>query len=87
VNYGNNDFVFKNIPTGKMGWKSPANIALVKYWGKKDGQIPANASLSFTLSESLTETVVEFSPAEDENFKLEFFLDGVANDKFAQKMY
>jgi len=87
VNNENNDLVFKDIPIGKVGWKSPSNIALVKYWGKKDGQIPANASLSFTLSESFTETVVEFSPAENENFKLEFFLDGVANEKFARKIY
>ena len=86
VNNEKKDLVFENIPTGKVGWKSPSNIALVKYWGKKDGQIPANASLSFTLSESLTETIFEFSPAKDKNFKLGFFLDGVENNKFSQKI-
>jgi len=79
------DLIFKTIPTGKVGWRSPSNIALVKYWGKKEGQIPANASLSFTLSKSLTETIIEFSPAIGENFKLEFFLDGETNEKFAEK--
>lgn len=85
MNSNNPEHIFKEIPTGKVGWKSPSNIALVKYWGKKDGQIPSNASLSFTLSKSLTETIVEFSPASGEDFKLEFFLDGESNEKFAKK--
>ena len=85
MNNNNPEHIFKEIPIGKVGWKSPSNIALVKYWGKKDGQIPANASLSFTLRKSLTETIVEFSPAASENFKLEFFLDGESNEKFGKK--
>jgi len=84
VNNNNPEHIFKEIPTDKVGWKSPSNIALVKYWGKKDGQIPANASLSFTLSKSLTETIIEFSPTKEENFKLEFFLDGESNEKFGE---
>ena len=40
----------------KISWKSPSNIALVKYWGKKGFQIPSNASLSFTLSNCHTTT-------------------------------
>jgi len=31
-------------------WRSPSNIAIVKYWGKLKNQIPMNASISFTLS-------------------------------------
>ena len=34
---------------GIVKWNSPSNIALVKYWGKKDNQIPQNPSISFTL--------------------------------------
>ncbi len=45
-----------NSQSGKAGWKSPSNIALVKYWGKKGKQIPANPSLSFTLKNCVTET-------------------------------
>jgi diphosphomevalonate decarboxylase len=41
-------------------WESPSNIALVKYWGKRDGQLPANPSLSMTLSKAVTRTSVEF---------------------------
>jgi len=36
-------------------WRCPSNIAIVKYWGKKEHQIPCNASLSLTLSASFTE--------------------------------
>ncbi len=43
-------------------WRSPSNIALVKYWGKKGHQLPANPSLSMTLKECYTETSVKFSP-------------------------
>ncbi|NOY50091.1 MAG: diphosphomevalonate decarboxylase [Chlorobi bacterium] len=81
----NEERIFKEVPNGKVGWKSPSNIALVKYWGKKPGQVPANASLSFTLRESVTETTIEFEPASGEGFKLEFFLDGMKNEKFADK--
>ena len=34
---------------GEITWRAPSNIALVKYWGKKEHQIPANPSISFTL--------------------------------------
>lgn len=42
-----------------------ANIALVKYWGKRDAQLnlPAAGSLSLTLGALTTETTVAFDPA------------------------
>lgn len=41
-----------------------ANIALVKYWGKRDAQLnlPAAGSLSLTLGALVTETTVAFDP-------------------------
>jgi len=41
---------------------APSNIALVKYWGKKDEKLklPANGSLSINLSGLYTKTTVEF---------------------------
>ena len=45
---------------GITSWMAPSNIALVKYWGKYPGQLPANPSISFTLSHSNTTTVVEY---------------------------
>ena len=42
--------------------KSYANIAIIKYWGKKDKQkmIPATSSISLTLKDLYTETEIEF---------------------------
>lgn len=42
---------------------SPANIAFIKYWGKKDPKInlPFNNSISMNLSRCLTTTTVEFN--------------------------
>jgi len=48
--------------TFSAGWQSPSNIALVKYWGKKEGQVPMNPSLSMTLSKAVTRTKLSASP-------------------------
>lgn len=42
--------------------KAPTNIALIKYWGKRDEELmlPANSSLSVTLDRFFTVTTVEF---------------------------
>jgi diphosphomevalonate decarboxylase len=45
---------------GSVAWRSPSNIALIKYWGKRDFQLPQNPSLSFVLDKSFTETSLEF---------------------------
>lgn len=85
VNYKNPKLSFSEIPSGKIGWQSPSNIALVKYWGKKGMQIPSNASLSFTLEKSQTETIIEYSPSANRKCNIEFFLGGIPNKKFAEK--
>jgi len=41
-----------------FSWQSPSNIALVKYWGKKNGQYPATPSLSMTLAKAHTQTKI-----------------------------
>ena len=38
------DFDKENL-SGFTGWKSPSNIALIKYWGKKELQIPMNPKM------------------------------------------
>ena len=47
--------------------KSYANIAIVKYWGKKDvaKMIPATSSISLTLNDMFTKTEMEFINDED----------------------
>ncbi len=51
---------------------SPANIAFIKYWGRKEGTedkdvIPANNSISMNIDKCQTITTVNFSPAYQEN--------------------
>lgn len=43
-------------------WRSPSNIALIKYWGKHGIQLPRNPSLSFTLSACHTDMTVKVLP-------------------------
>ena len=69
---------------GKVGWQSPSNIALVKYWGKKGKQIPQNPSISFTLSECRSETFISFEKAD--NFGFRFFFEGKENPAFGAKI-
>lgn len=65
-------------------WTAPANIAFVKYWGKKGHQLPANPSLSMTLSECVTKTKTTFSPSS--GLSVELNLDGKSQIAFAQKI-
>ena len=69
---------------GKVGWASPSNIALVKYWGKRGKQLPQNPSISFTLSECRSETFIEFEKAE--KFGFHFFFEGKENPAFGAKI-
>ena len=69
---------------GKVGWASPSNIALVKYWGKRGKQLPQNPSISFTLSECRSETFVEFEKAR--KFGFHFFFEGKENPAFGAKI-
>lgn len=62
----------------------PSNIALIKYWGKYDNQIPANPSISFTLNHCKTNTTMEFLA--NEPFSVQTFLAGNEEVKFAEKI-
>ena len=67
----------------ETAWKSPSNIALVKYWGKYDIQIPANPSISFTLSEAATTTKLRY---EEGTGTIKVFLDGEETPSFLPKI-
>ena len=69
---------------GKVGWSSPSNIALVKYWGKHGKQLPQNPSISFTLSECRSDTFIAFEKAD--NFGFRFFFEGQENPSFGAKI-
>ncbi|MFS4468614.1 diphosphomevalonate decarboxylase [Maribacter sp. 2210JD10-5] len=76
------------IEKGRVTYKSPSNIALVKYWGKKENQIPANPSISFTLDACATITTVIFSKMESEkdSFSFDLFFEGKPNEDFRPKI-
>ncbi|MFV0540115.1 MAG: diphosphomevalonate/mevalonate 3,5-bisphosphate decarboxylase family protein [Aestuariibaculum sp.] len=75
------------IKTGKVTWQSPSNIALIKYWGKKQGQIPANPSISFTLNQCKTITSLTFYEKENQtNFDFDVFFEGKENQAFKPKI-
>jgi diphosphomevalonate decarboxylase len=86
------DFIPKqfsgNIEKGEVTWKSPSNIALVKYWGKKDNQIPANPSVSFTLKNCKTTTKMEFQkkPEPSATFDFELYFEGKRKEDFKPKI-
>lgn len=68
-------------------WRSPSNIALVKYWGKFDHQLPANPSISFTLDKCYTETEIQLEEKrDDEEFSFDIWLDGEPQDAFRPKI-
>ena len=72
---------------GKVTWQSPSNIAIVKYWGKHGNQLPANPSLSFTLTNAHSTTTVEYDvDPERTAFELSFLFEGKENDKFQKRI-
>lgn len=78
-----------NNPTqGSFTWESPSNIALVKYWGKSEPQIPKNASISFTLNNCKTITTLRFSKKEktSKDFNVEVIFEGEKKDAFKPKI-
>ncbi|UOE41707.1 diphosphomevalonate decarboxylase [Chryseobacterium suipulveris] len=78
---GNKNFT---VSSQTVSASCPSNIALIKYWGKFDNQIPANPSISYTLNHCKTNTSVEFLA--DESFSVQTFLAGNEEKKFAEKI-
>ena len=75
------------IENGCFQWSAPSNIALVKYWGKKENQIPANASISFTLDKCKTITKMAFSrKINAANFSFDLFFNGLPKEDFKPKI-
>ena len=74
-----------NNKSGFTSWISPSNIALVKYWGKKENQIPINPSISFTLKNCNSKTKVSYSQS-NKGFNYEFFFHGEKMKSFNKKI-
>ena len=67
----------------ETAWKSPSNIALIKYWGKYDVQIPANPSISFTLSTAATSTRLKYAKGKG---AIKVFLNDTETPSFMPKI-
>ncbi len=68
-------------------WESPSNIALVKYWGKKGIQIPANPSLSFTLNEAKTRTEITLlEKTSNDDYQIKVIFEGKEAPNFEGKI-
>jgi len=96
-----NDFIpspyTNSLESGNFQWSSPSNIALVKYWGKKDKhpslkgelekQIPANPSVSFTLNNCKTITKLAFAKKPNNgNFSFDLLFEGKPKEDFKPKI-
>ncbi|MGB3159629.1 MAG: diphosphomevalonate decarboxylase [Carnobacterium sp.] len=64
--------------------RAHTNIALIKYWGKRDEKLilPASSSLSLTLDAFYTDTSVAFDPSIQQDT---FYLNGVLQNDVATK--
>ncbi|HAI56680.1 MAG: diphosphomevalonate decarboxylase [Saprospirales bacterium] len=71
-----------------VAWRSPSNIAIVKYWGKHGIQLPRNPSVSFTLDAAHTDTKVSFTEKieKDGEVSIDFYFEGAPNEAFANKI-
>ncbi len=93
------DFILENynsnsIKSGNATWKTPSNIALVKYWGKRDPQLPENASVSFTLDACFTLTTLKYtkrhsklnSESHNGGYNFEVYFEGKKKEDFKPKI-
>lgn len=87
-----NDFLPKpyvhSVRAGSVSYKSPSNIALVKYWGKKEHQLPQNPSISFTLDACTTITSLHFNKqtTASEDFSFDLWFEGKQKEDFKPKI-
>ncbi|WP_418264086.1 diphosphomevalonate/mevalonate 3,5-bisphosphate decarboxylase family protein [Flavobacterium faecale] len=83
-----------SVKNGEFQWTAPSNIALVKYWGKKEKQIPANPSVSFTLNNCKTITKLSFDKKDsstplnvtEESFSFDLLFEGKPKEDFKPKI-
>lgn len=77
-----------SLEPGEISWKSPSNLAIIKYWGKYGVQLPRNPSLSFTLENAFTETTLLYQPKKgaDQGIALEYFFHDEPNETFKNRI-
>jgi diphosphomevalonate decarboxylase len=76
-----------SVESGSFTWSAPSNIALVKYWGKKENQVPANPSVSFTLNNCKTITKLAYNKKDKgEGFSFDLLFEGKPKEDFKPKI-
>jgi diphosphomevalonate decarboxylase len=70
----------------KITWRSPSNLAIIKYWGKYGVQLPQNPSISLTLSNAFTEMSLSYQPKKKEASTIDFAFEGKPNEPFRVKI-
>jgi diphosphomevalonate decarboxylase len=78
----------REVEEGALRWRSPSNIALVKYWGKHGDQLPQNPSVSFTLQHAMTDTTLRYAPRARPargGIELEFLFHGERRPDFRKR--
>lgn len=94
--FSEKDFIASNyseINNATFQYSAPSNIALVKYWGKKENQIPANPSISFTLNncKTITKLSVEnkksiINNSLENKISFNLFFEGKPKESFNPKI-
>jgi diphosphomevalonate decarboxylase len=77
---------FKLVEKKSVGWESPSNIALIKYWGKNGDQLPKNPSLSFNLKNSKTKTKIIYQHKESNESTIQYFFEDKRNIPFEKRV-
>ncbi len=90
TDYKNASLVVESASTspGTVGWRSPSNLAIIKYWGKHGVQLPRNPSISFTLENACTTTYLDYKvkTSASPGVSLDFFFDENPNEAFKAKV-
>ncbi|WP_062054484.1 diphosphomevalonate/mevalonate 3,5-bisphosphate decarboxylase family protein [Aquimarina longa] len=73
---------------GVLSCSAPSNIALVKYWGKRPIQLPENTSISFTLDNCKTTTILKYKRRNvvGEDFDFDLLFEGKPKPDFKPKI-
>lgn len=77
-----------SLEPGHVVWRSPSNLAIVKYWGKHGNQLPRNPSLSLTLETAFTMTRLDYKAKEnsDTNIDLQLYFQDKRNEAFEERV-
>lgn len=67
-------------------WTSPSNIALIKYWGKRKGQLPQNPSLSLTLKKAVSTFSLTWMNKKEKRPQISLLFDGKEHSFFEQRI-